>query len=94
MGSNYTYSRFLSKGKFSFKYGRVEIKVKLPGGGGTWTDFWLFGDCISYVGWPSCGEIDIMEYAGNRVNKITEALHHPEHSGLNPDTRECIDYKY
>lgn len=85
MGSNYTSTRMLSRGKFSFKYGKVEIKAKLPGGGGTWPALWMLGDNIGTVGWPSCGEIDIMEYAGNRPNKITCALHHPGHSGGNPD---------
>ena len=83
-GSNYTSTRMLTKGKFSFKYGRVEIRAKLPGGGGTWPALWMLGDNISTVGWPACGETDIMEYAGNKVNKITAALHYPGHSGGNP----------
>jgi len=85
MGSNYTSARMLSKDKFSFKYGKVEIRAKLSGGGGTWPALWMLGNNIGTVGWPSCGEIDIMEYAGNRPNKITCALHHPGHSGGNPD---------
>lgn len=84
LGSNYTSARMLTKGKFSFKYGRVEISAKLPGGGGTWPALWMLGDNISTVSWPACGETDIMEYAGNRVNKITAALHYPGHSGGNP----------
>ena len=84
LGSNYTSARLLTKGKFSFKYGKVEIRAKLPGGGGTWPALWMLGDNISSVGWPFCGEIDIMEYAGNRVNKITAALHYPGRSGGNP----------
>jgi len=85
MGSSYTSARMLSRNKFSFKYGKVEIRAKLPRGGGTWPALWMLGDNISTVGWPACGEIDIMEYAGNRPNKITCALHHPGHSGGNPD---------
>lgn len=85
LGSNYTSARLLTKGKFSFKYGRVEIRAKLPGGGGTWPALWMLGDNIGTVGWPACGEIDVMEYAGNKINKITAALHHPGHSGGNPD---------
>lgn len=84
LGSSYTSARLLTKGKFSFKYGKVEIRAKLPGGGGTWPALWMLGDNISTVGWPNCGEIDIMEYAGNRVNKITAALHYPGRSGGNP----------
>lgn len=86
LGSSYTSARLLTKGKFSFKYGRVDIRAKLPGGGGVWPALWMLGDNISTVGWPACGEIDIMEYAGNRVNKITAALHYPGNSGGNPFT--------
>lgn len=83
-GSNYTSARMLTRGKFSFKYGRVEIRAKLPGGGGTWPALWMLGDNHSTVGWPACGETDIMEYAGNKVNTITAALHYPGRSGGNP----------
>jgi PKD repeat protein len=84
LGSNYTSARLLTKGKFSFKYGKVEIRAILPEGGGTWPALWMLGDNISNVGWPACGEIDIMEYAGNRVDKVTAALHYPGRSGGNP----------
>lgn len=49
-GFNYTSARLLSKGKFSFKYGRVDIKAKLPAGGGTWPALWMLGDNISSAG--------------------------------------------
>ena len=84
LGSSYTSARLLTKGKFSFKYGKVEIRAKLPSGGGSWPALWMLGNNISTVGWPACGEIDIMEYAGNRVNKITAALHYLGNSGGNP----------
>ncbi len=84
-GSNYTSARLKTQGKFSFKYGRVEMRAKLPAGGGTWPAFWMLGDNITSVGWPSCGEIDIMEHVGNQLNKIYGSLHHPGHSGANPD---------
>lgn len=84
-GFNYTSARLLSKGKFSFKYGRVDIRAKLPAGGGTWPALWMLGDNISSAGWPACGEIDIMEHVGNQLNKIFGTLHHPGHSGANGD---------
>jgi glycerophosphoryl diester phosphodiesterase len=84
-GSHYTSARILTKDKFSFKYGKVEIRAKQPSGGGVWPALWLLGNNSKEVGWPACGEIDIMEYAGNRVDKVTAALHHPGHSGGNPD---------
>ena len=84
-GFNYTSARLLSKGKFSFKYGKVDIRAKLPAGGGTWPALWMLGDNISTVNWPACGEIDIMEHVGNQLNKIYGTLHHPGHSGANGD---------
>ena len=84
-GAQYTSARILSKGKKSFKYGKVEVRAKLPSGGGTWPALWLLGDDISSAGWPACGEIDIMEHTGNIPDKITCALHYPGHSGGNPD---------
>ncbi len=84
-GSNYTSARILSKGKFSFKYGKVEIRAKLPIGGGTWPAIWMLGDNINTVGWPASGEVDIMEHLGNQLNKIYGTLHHPGHSGGSAD---------
>ena len=52
----------ISKGKFEFQYGRVEIRAKLPQGQGTWPALWLLGGNIDQVGWPRCGEIYIMEH--------------------------------
>jgi len=85
MGSNYTSARILTKGKFSFQYGKVEIRAKQPAGGGTWPALWMLGANVDTAGWPECGEIDIMEYAGNRPNISTCALHHPGHFGATPD---------
>lgn len=84
-GSAYTSARLLSKDKFSFKYGKIEISAKLPAGGGTWPAIWMLGSNISTTPWPGCGEIDIMEHVGNQLNKIYGTLHHPGHSGANGD---------
>lgn len=75
-GSSYTSARLLTQGKFSFKYGKIEVKAKLPAGGGTWPAIWMLGDNISTVGWPACGEIDIMEHVGNQLNKIFSTMHY------------------
>ena len=84
-GYNYTSARLLSKGKYSMKYGKVEIRAKIPSGGGTWPALWMLGDNIDSVGWPACGEIDIMEHVGNQLNKIYGTLHYPGRSGGNAD---------
>lgn len=83
-GSAYTSARLLTKGKYEFKYGRIEMRAKLPVGVGTWPAFWALGADITTVGWPACGEIDIMEHKGSDLNRISAALHFPGNSGGNP----------
>ena len=84
-GFAFTSTRLLSKGKFSVKYGRIEIRAKLPAGGGTWPALWMLGNNIDAVSWPNCGEIDIMEHKGNEPNRIHGSLHYPGRFGSNPD---------
>ena len=74
-GYEYTSTRILTQDKFSFTYGKVEVRAKLPSGGGTWPAIWMLGDNISSVGWPKCGEIDIMEHVGNRPGWTSSAIH-------------------
>ncbi|CAN5624600.1 family 16 glycosylhydrolase [soil metagenome] len=85
MGSSYTSARLISKDKYAFKYGKVEVRAKLPAGVGTWPAIWMLGSDISTVGWPACGEIDIMEHLGRDLNKIYGTLHYPGRSGGNAD---------
>ncbi len=84
-GSSYTSARLLTKDLFAFKYGKVEVRAKLPEGKGTWPAIWMLGSNISTAGWPACGEIDIMEHKGNEPNKIHATLHYPGRSGGNAD---------
>jgi beta-glucanase (GH16 family) len=85
MGSNYTSARIVTKNKFALQYGRVDIRAKLPAGGGTWPALWMLGANVDNTPWPACGEIDIMEHVGNNLNRIYATLHHPGHSGGNGD---------
>ncbi len=62
-------------GKFEFTHGKVEIRAKLPQGLGVWPAFWTLGTNIGEVGWPTCGEIDVMEYVGHDSNRIHSAIH-------------------
>ncbi len=84
-GSIYTSARLLSKDKFVCKYGKVEVRAKLPAGVGTWPAIWMLGSDISTVSWPACGEMDIMEHRGSELNKIFGTLHYPGRSGGNAD---------
>jgi len=62
--SNYTSSRLITRDKKSFKYGRVDIRAVMPEGQGIWPALWMLGSNHFQVGWPACGEIDIMEMIG------------------------------
>lgn len=84
-GSAYTSARLLSKGKFTMKYGRVEVSAKMPVGVGTWPAIWMLGANIDQVGWPACGEIDIMEHLGRDLNNIYATFHYPGRFGGNAD---------
>jgi beta-glucanase (GH16 family) len=61
-GQPYTSSRLNTKGKFAISGGRIEAYIKCPMGKGLWPAFWMLGYDIEEVGWPKCGEIDIMEH--------------------------------
>lgn len=76
-GAEYTSSRLITKDKRSFKYGRIDIRAALPKGKGIWPAFWMLGANFSTVGWPKCGEIDIMEMVGGagKDNTIYGTLH-------------------
>ena len=60
-GANYTSARLKTQGHRSWKYGKIVARIALPGFQGSWPGFWMLGDNIGSVGWPACGEIDIME---------------------------------
>lgn len=79
-GASYTSARIKSQGLFEQKYGRFEAKMRLPYGAGMWPAFWLLGNNITEVGWPQCGEIDIMEYRGQEPTIIHGSVHGPGYS--------------
>ncbi len=83
----YTSARINTKGLFEQTYGRFEAKIKMPWGQGIWPAFWLLGSNIETVGWPQCGEIDIMEFRGQEPNIIHGSLHGPGYSGGAPITK-------
>ena len=74
-GQNYTSARMLTQGKADWTYGRFEIRAKLPAGVGSWPAIWMLGSNIDQVGWPACGEIDIMEHVGKSLNEIHWSAH-------------------
>ena len=76
--NEYTSARIHSRGKKEFKYGRIEARIKFPGGKGTWPAFWMLG---STGNWPNCGEIDIIEHIGSQPTRASFALHTAKKNG-------------
>lgn len=72
---DYTSAKLLTRGKAEFKYGRIEVRAKLPAGRGTWPAIWMLGKNIKEAGWPACGEIDIMEHVGYNKDSIFGTIH-------------------
>jgi len=73
--AEYTAASLITRGKASWTYGRFEVRAKLPKGRGTWPAIWMLGTNISEVGWPKCGEIDIMEYVGFDPDGVHTTVH-------------------
>lgn len=72
---NYTSARLKTQGLFSQAYGRFEARIRIPAGQGMWPAFWMLGNNITSVGWPKCGEIDIMENIGKEPGTVHGSLH-------------------
>lgn len=80
-GRSYTSARINTQGKFEQALGRWEARIKLPAGQGIWPAFWLLGASFPVVGWPACGEIDIMEARGQAPGTVNGTLHATGYSG-------------
>jgi beta-glucanase (GH16 family) len=80
-GSSYTSARMLSNNLYSFKYGKIDVRAKVPASTGTWPAIWMLGNNLTTVGWPACGEIDIMEQSGSQKSTIYGTMHYPSQAG-------------
>ena len=78
---NYASARMMTAGKFEQQYGRFEARIKIPYGQGIWPAFWMLGNNSGPVGWPTCGEIDIMENIGKEPAMVHGTIHGPGYSG-------------
>lgn len=78
---SYTSSRMITAGKKEFMYGRIEARAKLPSGTGIWPAIWMLGSNFFTAGWPTCGEVDIMEYVGYEPNTVHATIHTPSGYG-------------
>jgi beta-glucanase (GH16 family) len=91
-GADFTSGRLTTSGKRSFLYGRIEAYARVPKGRGTWPAVWLLGETFPKVGWPACGEIDILEYVGMdpfrvHANIHVEAYNHLKNNGKGKSIR-------
>ena len=80
-GNYYTSARITTQGKEEFTYGRIDIRAKLPVATGMWPALWMLGSNISAVGWPECGETDIMELIGKNAKQVIGSLHWKKSDG-------------
>lgn len=78
-------SRLHTNKKVGFKFGRIEARIKMPKGQGSWPAFWMLGEKIGDIVWPDCGEIDIVE-VGDIKNELVASLHGPGYCGADPLT--------
>ena len=83
-GYHYTSARMKTQGTRSWKYGRMEARIKLPAKLGTWPGWWMLGNNISSVGWPASGEVDIMEQI-NTGNTVYGSVHWQAANGSQAD---------
>ncbi|HVV00811.1 MAG TPA: family 16 glycosylhydrolase [Verrucomicrobiae bacterium] len=74
-GFNYTSARMTTQGHYSRTYGRIEFRAKLPQGIGLWPALWMLGANINSVGWPACGEIDVVENSGADTSFVQGSAH-------------------
>jgi beta-glucanase (GH16 family) len=80
-GSGYASARLITKGRFQFCFGRLEARLRVPAGPGLWPALWMLGANIDEVGWPQCGEIDVMEHVGAAPQRVFGTVHCPGHFG-------------
>ena len=90
--ADYTSGRVNTDGKFSTTYGRFDIRAKLPKGKGSWPAIWMLGESINSIGWPDCGEIDIMEHVGYDEGMIHGSIHTEEYNHMYNTQRSGSKY--
>jgi beta-glucanase (GH16 family) len=87
-GKEFTSARLVSKNKGDWRYGRIEVRAKLPRGRGTWPAIWMLSTDWKYGGWPASGEIDIMEHVGYDPGVIHGTLHSDKYNHVKKTQQE------
>lgn len=93
-GTSWTSARIITNNKYEFSYGRIAFRARLPVGSGTWPALWMLGENFSMVGWPACGEVDVMEHVGKEPGIVHSSLHTSSSSGntINTETKVVSTY--
>ena len=89
-GKNYTSSRITTKSKKTFKYGRIDIRARVPLGQGIWPALWMMPQDNVYGTWPKSGEIDIMELLGHEPTKLYATVHYGPGPGSTNISRNTV----
>jgi beta-glucanase (GH16 family) len=74
---DYTSARLTTREQFTFRYGAVQARIRVPGGRGLWPGFWALGTDLPQQGWPRCGEFDVMEVIGSKPFVVHGSVHGP-----------------
>lgn len=80
--AKFTSARLVTRQKGDWKYGRIEVKAKLPKGKGLWPAIWMLPTDWKYGGWPKSGEIDIMEFVGYMPDSLFGTVHTEAYNGM------------
>src|ERR1700730_10630448 len=89
IGNEYTSARMTTQGKFSRNHGNFEARIKVDRATGTWPAWWMIGDSYAQVGWPQCGEIDMVEIYGQPGWDADSTIHTADNNG-NDSPKEAI----
>ena len=89
-GRKYTSARLISKNRLTTAYGLIQARIKIPTGNGIWSAFWMLGQDIDEVGWPNCGEIDVMENFGKDPLAVHGTVHGPGYAGMSGLTHRYL----
>lgn len=85
--NDFTSAKLTTNGLFSMRFGRIDVRAKLPEGKGIWPAIWMLGDNKDIVNWPGCGEIDIIEMLGNEPNKVYATVHYVDGENRKGETQ-------
>ncbi len=88
--ADFTSASINTKGKFEVRYGRIDVRAKLPEGDGVWPAIWMLGADFDEVGWPNTGEIDIMEHVGKVPDEIHGTVHFPSNNINGYDSQAAV----